>query len=92
VNFTLTGPDTYAASVQVLDGSDPVFFAGTLDGAAGSAIDRLTFSVSPSFAPVDAFYANNLAVTPEPTSGLLGLVGVVMFAVRRRPPQRTSEA
>jgi MYXO-CTERM domain-containing protein len=84
VDFTLTGPDTYAASVRVLDGSDPVFLAGALDGAAGSAIDRLTFTVDPSFAHVDAFYANNLAVTPEPAGGLLGLVGVVTLAVRRR--------
>lgn len=88
VDFTLTGPDTYAASVRVLDGSDPVLLSGTLDGAAGPAIDQLSFAVGPSFAPVDAFYANNIAVTPEPGTGLLALVGVGMLAVCPRRSQR----
>jgi hypothetical protein len=84
VDFTLTGPDTFAASVRVLDGRDPVLLVGALDGAAGSAIDRISFTVAPSIAAVDAFYVNNLAVTPEPGGGLLGLAAVVRLAIGRR--------
>jgi MYXO-CTERM domain-containing protein len=83
VDFTLTGPDTFTASIRVLDGRAPVLLAGALDGAAGSAIDRLSFAVAPSLGPIDAFYLNNLAVTPEPGSAMLGLAALGLLARRR---------
>lgn len=84
VEFTLLGSDLFTASLRVLDGSDPVVVGGDLDGTAGSAIDRITFSVAPGFGPVDAFYLNNLAVTPEPGVGMPAVVAGVLFMRRRR--------
>jgi hypothetical protein len=88
VDFALTGADTFAASVRVLDGSDPVLLGGTLDGIAGSAIDRITFRVQPNIGPVDAFYFNNLAVTPEPASGVVGLAWAATILAGRRCRRR----
>jgi hypothetical protein len=84
VDFLLTGPDTFTASVRVLDGREPVVVSGALSGAAGSAVDRIAFDVAPSFGPVDAFYLNNLAVTPEPGLGMLCVFGAGVLARRRR--------
>jgi hypothetical protein len=86
VDVMLTGVDTFTASVQVLDGSAPVVLSGALDGAAGSAIDRISFRVEPSIGPVDAFDFNDLAVTPEPGVGGMVLVagGVLMRRGRGR--------
>jgi hypothetical protein len=84
VDFLLTGPDTFTASVRVLDGRDAVVVEGSLFGAAGSGVDQIAFDVGPSFGPVDAFYLNNLAVTPEPGSGVACLFGAGLLACRRR--------
>lgn len=84
VDVTLTGPDSFTASARVLDGRDAVIAGGSLSGPAGSAIDQISFSVLPSFGHIDAFYLNNLAVTPEPAVAVVGLVGALAAMTRRR--------
>ena len=89
VDLTLTGPDSFSAAARVLDGREAVLATGSLDGEAGSAVDRISFSVLPSFGHIDAFYLNNLAVTPEPGGAVVGLAGGLMaISGRRRRRQR----
>jgi hypothetical protein len=70
IDFTLTGADTYELSVNVL-GAQPTVVTGTLGGTSGSPIDQVSLGIYPSFFPNDVFYSNSLAVTPEPSSGLI---------------------
>jgi hypothetical protein len=83
LDFTLTGPDTFAVDATPAGGTIHHFTA-TLEGSSGTGIDTLEFrdfdvGTSPSH---DLFF-NNLAVTPEPAaSGLLVLIPLLI--VRRR--------
>ena len=83
VDFLLTGPDSFTATVHGLDGSNPVSISAGLAGAASSLIDQIAFDVGPGLGRVDAFYLNNLAVTPEPGVGAM-VVGAGIVLVRRK--------
>ena len=91
VDVTLTGPDSIAIASRVLGAGEPVVVNAALSGAAGSAIDRITFAVDPSFGPIDAFYVNNLAVTPEPGLTGAGLLALGAWGLRRRSRRQDSE-
>jgi hypothetical protein len=87
VDFSLTGPDTFLATAQVL-GADPVVVSGALNGAAGAPIDQVELLYFSTLAPEDIFYANNFAVTPEP--GLPATcAGLALALTLRRGRRRT---
>jgi hypothetical protein len=87
VDFTLTGADTYALSANVL-GAQPTVVTGTLAGTTGSLIDQVSLQfIELSFVAGDVFYSNSLAVTPEPSGGLLLMcAGATSMARPRRHP------
>ena len=82
LDFTLTGPDTYSATINVL-GAPPNLFSGNLDGTAGTSIDRIAVGNGAFIAGNDVFYVNNLVVTPEPC-GIIAVVGGLFTVQRRR--------
>jgi hypothetical protein len=84
VDVTLTGPDSLEIAARVLGEAEPVVVHAALSGASGSPIDRITFGDYLSLGSVDAFYVNNLAVTPEPGVAGALLFGSGLLVMRRR--------
>jgi hypothetical protein len=88
IAFTLTGSDTFQLDINYAVGSpSSETFTGTLQGAAGSGIDRFrlfNFAAGIS-SPGDGknVFFNSVSVVPEPSSALLVAAGA-LFAVRRR--------
>jgi hypothetical protein len=82
IDFMLTGSDLYMASINVL-GEAPTMFSGTLSGDTGSPIDRISLINAASLVGQDVFYANNLAVAPEPASPAFLVVGLCVAVGRR---------
>ena len=74
--FTLTGTDSYSFTIN---GGSPI--TGALSGTGGSGIDRVRL-FNANGGP-DVFY-NNLSIVPEPASGALLGLGLMIFAALRR--------
>ncbi len=74
--FTLTGADAFSFTIN---GGTPI--TGTLKGTGGSGIDRVRI-FNANGGP-DVFY-NNLSIVPEPASGSLLGLGLMLFAALRR--------
>jgi hypothetical protein len=90
IDFMLAGSDSYTMSINVL-GEAPTILNGTLSGDIGSPIDRIRFSNVLNLGQ-DVFYANNLAVTPEPASPAFLVVGMCVAVGRRRRSVKPNSA
>ena len=89
VAFTLTGTNTYSLDVTP-NGGGTTNFTGTLEGVAGTGIDRMRFfdfNGGNNQGSNGDFFANSLEVVPEPSTWLAGamtLGGCFYLRLRRR--------
>ena len=88
VELTLTSATTYSGTITPLNPTgSPVAFSGTLNSpGGGQAIAQIrVFNFNSGVGANADFFANNLAVVPEPTTmTLLGLGLLGALALRRR--------
>lgn len=87
INFTLTSPTTYSASIAILGNAPTVFTGGLYNEPTGLDVAGVRFfNINGGTATAQTLYFNNLAIVPEPSSIALLALGVLpaLAAFRRR--------
>ncbi len=84
INFSPSGLNDVAFTANV--GGSP--FSGTLVGLAATTIEKIGATWTPLNGPTDPgsniLIFDNISLVPEPSSALLGLIGISSLVIRRR--------